>query len=29
MPRPALRSRSLRKISVRLPGGRSVIHYEK
>ncbi|MEM0015582.1 MAG: 50S ribosomal protein L34e [Saccharolobus sp.] len=29
MPRPALRSRSLRKISVRLPGGRNVIHYEK
>ncbi len=29
MPRPALRSRSLRKIKVRLPGGGTAIHYEK
>ena len=29
MPRPALRSRSLRRIYVRTPGGRTVIHYER
>ncbi|MDT7860806.1 MAG: 50S ribosomal protein L34e [Saccharolobus sp.] len=29
MPRPALRSRSLRRVSVRLPSGKSVIHYER
>ncbi|MCI2414638.1 MAG: 50S ribosomal protein L34e [Candidatus Aramenus sp.] len=29
MPRPALRSRSLRKISVKLPSGRSATHYER
>jgi len=27
MPRPALRSRSLRKIRKNLPGGASIIHY--
>ena len=27
MPRPALRSRSLKKIRKRLPGGASIIHY--
>ena len=27
MPRPSLRSRSLRKIKIRIPGGASVIHY--
>ena len=29
MPRPALRSRSLRRVKVRTPGGRTVVHYEK
>ena len=29
MPRPALRSRSLRRIYRRTPGGRLVIHYER
>jgi large subunit ribosomal protein L34e len=29
MPRPALRSRSLRRVFVRTPGGRTVIHYER
>lgn len=29
MPRPALRSKSLRKIRKRLPGGASIIHYIK
>ncbi|WP_069806432.1 50S ribosomal protein L34e [Vulcanisaeta thermophila] len=29
MPRPALRSRSLRRISMKTPGGRRVTHYEK
>ena len=29
MPRPALRSRSLRRVKVRTPGGRVVIHYER
>ena len=29
MPRPALRSRSLRRIYVRTPGGNTVIHYER
>lgn len=29
MPRPMYRSRSLRRVSVRLPGGETVIHYEK
>ena len=29
MPRPALRSRSLRKIRKKLPGGASIIHYIK
>lgn len=27
MPRPSLRSRSLRKIKIRIPGGASVVHY--
>ncbi len=27
MPRPALRSRSLRRVKVRTPGGRLVVHY--
>jgi large subunit ribosomal protein L34e len=27
MPRPSLRSRSLRKIKLRIPGGASVVHY--
>lgn len=29
MPRPAYRSRSLRRVKVRTPGGRTVVHYEK
>lgn len=29
MPRPRHRSRSLRRVYVRTPGGRTVIHYEK
>ena len=29
MPRPHHRTRSLRKIHVRLPGGETVVHYEK
>jgi large subunit ribosomal protein L34e len=29
MPRPRHRSRSLRRVQVRLPGGRTVTHYEK
>ncbi len=29
MPRPALRSRSLRRIKVKLPSGKSGIHYER
>ena len=29
MPRPSLRTRSLRKIRKKLPGGASVIHYVK
>ena len=29
MPRPALRSRSLRRVYVRTPGGNTVIHYER
>ena len=29
MPRPALRTRSLRKIRKKLPGGGSIIHYIK
>ncbi len=29
MPRPAYRSRSLRRVYRRLPGGQTVIHYEK
>lgn len=29
MPRPALRSRSMRRVKKRLPGGSSVIHYSK
>lgn len=29
MPRPTLRSRSLRRVKVRTPGGRLVIHYER
>jgi large subunit ribosomal protein L34e len=29
MPRPALRTRSLRKIRKKLPGGASIIHYIK
>jgi len=29
MPRPRHRSRSLRRVYVRLPGGDTVIHYEK
>ena len=29
MPRPALRTRTLRRVFVRTPGGRLVIHYEK
>jgi len=28
MPRPAYRSRSLRRVYVRTPGGRLVVHYE-
>ena len=27
MPRPSLRSRSLRKVKLRIPGGASVVHY--
>lgn len=29
MPRPALRSRKLRRVSARTPGGRNVTHHEK
>ena len=29
MPRPMHRSRSLRRVHVRLPGGETVVHYEK
>ncbi|RUM47877.1 MAG: 50S ribosomal protein L34e [Hyperthermus sp.] len=29
MPRPMYRSRSLRRVYVRLPGGRTVVHYER
>lgn len=29
MVRPAYRSRSLRRISIRLPGGRTTVHFEK
>ncbi|NOZ88993.1 MAG: 50S ribosomal protein L34e [Crenarchaeota archaeon] len=29
MPRPYQRSRSLRRVHVRLPGGETVVHYEK
>ena len=29
MPRPALRSRKLRRVNVKTPGGRNVTHYEK
>ncbi|RLF00366.1 MAG: 50S ribosomal protein L34e [Thermoprotei archaeon] len=29
MPRPALRSRSLRRVKIRTPGGLSVVHYER
>jgi len=29
MPRPMYRSRSLRRVYVRLPGGETVVHYEK
>jgi len=29
MVRPAYRSRSLRRVKVRTPGGRLVVHYEK
>jgi len=29
MPRPAYRSRSLRRVKVKTPGGRTVVHYEK
>lgn len=29
MPRPAYRSRSLRRVKTRTPGGRTVVHYEK
>ncbi len=29
MVRPALRSRSRRRVKVRTPGGRQVVHYEK
>ncbi|ACB40648.1 50S ribosomal protein L34e [Pyrobaculum neutrophilum] len=29
MPRPAYRSRSVRRIKVRTPGGRTAVHYEK
>jgi len=29
MPRPALRSRSLRRVFRRTPSGRTVIHYER
>ena len=29
MPRQRYRSRSLRRVYVRTPGGRTVIHYEK
>ncbi|MCC6030801.1 MAG: 50S ribosomal protein L34e [Desulfurococcales archaeon] len=29
MPRPALRSRSLKRIKVRTPSGETVIHYER
>lgn len=28
MPRPRLRTRSLRRVNVRTPGGRTVVHYE-
>mgnify|MGYP001626246657 CR=1 FL=1 len=29
MPRPAYRSRRLRRVNKRTPGGRTVVHYEK
>ena len=29
MPRPSLRSRSLRKLRKKTPGGRTVMHYER
>ena len=29
MPRPRYRTKSLRKVNVRTPGGKNVIHYEK
>jgi large subunit ribosomal protein L34e len=29
MPRPALRSRKLRRVNVKTPGGRNATHYEK
>ncbi|QGA54535.1 50S ribosomal protein L34e [Sulfolobus sp. E5-1-F] len=29
MPKPALRSRSLRRIYMKLPSGKTVIHYER
>lgn len=29
MPRPAQRSRSLRRVKTKTPGGRTVVHYEK
>ncbi|MEZ0320195.1 MAG: 50S ribosomal protein L34e [Pyrobaculum sp.] len=29
MPRPALRTKSKRKVKVKTPGGRTVVHYEK
>ncbi len=29
MPRPALRTRSRRRVYVRTPGGETVVHYEK
>ncbi len=29
MPRPMYRSRSLRRVYVRLPGGETTIHYER
>lgn len=29
MPRPAYRSRSVRRVKKKTPGGRTVVHYEK
>ena len=29
MPRPALRSRSLRRVKVRTPGGKTIVRYER